>query len=217
VIYDRLTIVFALGKLMKYLPTFIGKRPAIAAGDYSGTVLASNSDLFKVGDEVYGIVHSSVKIATGLGSLAEEIVAPADACAKRPDHLDVVSAGGVSLVGLTAVVLARHADASAERVSAGERQRRVLVCGGASSVGMSLVAILHDRGYHVSATCSKAKDQLVRERGADVTFDYRQAGMTDKLIEHVKVHGSFDSILDCADAFDVWQTCDKTLVSGVHR
>lgn len=203
--------LFLSGKIMAYAPTFIGKRPAVAASDYSGTILESKSEKFKAGDEVYGIVHSSIKMATGLGSLAEEIIAPAHSCAKRPENIDPIHAAGISLVGLTALVLSQQADQSIKQSTS--VKHRVLVCGGASSVGMQLVSILHHKGYYVAATCSEAKNELVLNRGADKTFDYRKSDMVDKLIEFAKQEGQFDTVLDCADAFNIWQICDKILVS----
>lgn len=196
---------------MAFAPTFIGKRPAVAASDYSGTILESKSENFKPGDEVYGIVHSSVKMATGLGSLAEEITAPAHSCAKRPENIDPIHAAGISLVGLTGLVLSQQADLAAKSLSSSKI--RVLVCGGASSVGSQLVSILHHKGYYVAATCSEAKNDLVLGRGADKTFDYKKPNMTSNLIEFAQKEGQFDIILDCADAFDIWKICEKILVS----
>lgn len=156
---------------MKYLPSFIAKHPAIAASDYSGTIIESSNPDFKPGDEVYGIVHASVKIATGLGSLAEIIVAPAHSCVKRPAQvIDAIPAAGISLVALTAIVLANEVNwAIVDKKQ--EEKVRVLVSGGSSSVGLMLVPILKHRGCFVAATCSAAKADLVTSRGANVTFD----------------------------------------------
>lgn len=166
------TLSLPSGKLMKYLPSLIAKHPAIPACDYSGTILESSSSEFKPGDEVYGIIHSTVKVAKGLGSLAEIIVAPASSCVKRPADsiIEAVPAAGISLVALTAIVLANEVNwAIVEKKR--EDAVRVLVAGGSSSVGLQLVPILKHRGCFVAATCSAAKADLVTGRGADVTFD----------------------------------------------
>ncbi|PWN34906.1 GroES-like protein [Meira miltonrushii] len=200
-------------KIMAFAPTFIGKRPAVAASDYSGTILESKSENFKPGDEVYGIVYSSLKIATGLGSLAEEITAPAHSCAKRPENIEPIQAAGISLVGLTGLVLSQQADLAAKFSSSSSSAKiRVLVCGGASSVGLQLISILHHKGYYVAATYSEAKYDLVLGRGADKTFDYKKPDMTKTLIEFAQKEGQFDVILDCADAFDIWKIGEKVLV-----
>lgn len=68
------------------------KYSALAAGDDSGKVLMLNSPLLK---------PSRLKVAHGLGMLAEKIVVPAKPCTKRPDFVSRVEAAGVSLVGLT--------------------------------------------------------------------------------------------------------------------
>ncbi|MCO5597314.1 hypothetical protein L7F22_051390 [Adiantum nelumboides] len=154
-------------KIMNYLPSFIAKHPAIAGCDYSGTVLESTSADFAAGDEVFGIVHSTLKVSKGLGSLAEEIVAPKTSCAKRPEHVEAIPAAGLPLVGLTAIVLSREVEWALKKKDA----PKVLVSGGSSSVGLQLVPVLKHKGCFVAATCSAAKAEMVKARGADVTFD----------------------------------------------
>lgn len=155
------------GKIMNYLPSFIAKHPAIAGCDYSGTVLESSSADFAAGDEVFGIVHSTLKVSKGLGSLAEEIVAPTTSCAKRPEHVEAIPAAGLPLVGLTAIVLSREVEWALKKKDA----PKVLVSGGGSSVGLQLVPVLKHKGCFVAATCSAAKADMVKARGADVTYD----------------------------------------------
>lgn len=153
---------------MTLVPRLLGKYPSLTACDYSGKVLESKSPIFKPGEEVFGMVGSKLKVTRGLGTLAEKIVVPAQTCAKRPDSVSSVEAAGVSLVGLTALEMTKAVD----KVNLDPGHwARVLVCGGSTSVGLSLIPILKDKGCYVAATCSQPKADMIKARGADDTFD----------------------------------------------
>ncbi|CAO1626532.1 unnamed protein product [Parajaminaea phylloscopi] len=204
-------------KLMGLVPRLVGKNPAVTGCDYSGTVLESRSPLFQPGDEVFGMVGSKLKVTRGLGTLAEIIVAPAQTCAKLPDTRDGgrgVGVAGASLVGLTALEMTKAVDSVKGALADDGQPARVLVCGGSTSVGLSLLPILRDKGCEVAATCSKGKDSLVRERGAHETFDYSDAHFLDSLQKSCESKRPFDVILDCVDSIDIWHKSAALLIEA---
>ena len=106
------------------------KLPATMGGDSSGVVEVVGPDVkdFKVGDEVYG--QSSVLFG-GSGSFAESTIAKAANVAAKPRKLDHTEAGGLPLVGVSALhALTEHLQLTAgqkalpdTRMGAGGRTR----------------------------------------------------------------------------------------------
>lgn len=171
---------------MKMVPRFVAKYPSMTGVDYSGTIIKSNSPLFAPGDEVFGLVSSELKFKHGTGTLADVITGPASTCAKRPtEKLSTIDVSGVSCVGLTALAMVNLMEKHAEKNKEKQQEtvpRRVLVCGGSTAVGLSLIPMLKAKGYHVAATCSQPKAELVRSRGADGIFDceFERSAVTRK-------------------------------------
>lgn len=118
--------------------------------EFAGTVAATGSDVFslEVGDRVFGVV--------GGGGQATHVVTPADHCARVPQSLDLVEAGGVPEVFLTA-----H---DAMLVQAGLRPgERVLIHGAGSGVGTAAVQLARAIGATTVGT-SRTPDKLDRAK-----------------------------------------------------
>lgn len=132
------------------------KAPGIGL-DLAGRVVEVGAGVsgLAVGDEVCGI---------GRGALAEFAAAPAAKIVPKPPEVGFADAAALPVSGLTALQAVEAAG-----VSAGQR---VLILGGSGGVGSYAVQMAKATGAHVTATCSPAKADLVRELGADEVVDH---------------------------------------------
>ena len=138
-----------------FYPAPPGVPPDIPGMEFSGTVAALGEGVqaHAVGDHVFGIV--------GGGAQAEELVVPAAHCAPVPERLDLVEAGGVPEVFITA-----H---DAMRTRAGlQPGEHVLVHAVGSGVGTAVVQLAQAFGCTVTGTArNQAKLDQARALGLD--------------------------------------------------
>lgn len=137
------------------------EKPIILGWDISGIVVESTSDLFKAGDEVFGMVNFP-----GHGkAYAEYVAAPADQLTLKPGQISHADAAAATLAALTAwQVLVDHA-----KIKAGDR---VLIHAAAGGVGHYAVQIAKHLGAYVIGTSSAAKKDFIMSLGADEHIDY---------------------------------------------
>jgi NADPH:quinone reductase-like Zn-dependent oxidoreductase len=152
--------------------------PKILGWDIAGVVKESKSELFQVGDEVFGMVNFP---GQGKG-YAEFVAAPADQLAMKPEGVSFEDAAATTLAALTAW----QAFADHGRLRAGQR---ILIHAAAGGVGHFAVQIAKHAGAYVIGTASAANRDFVLGLGADVHIDYQ----TDKFEELVK---DVDFVLD---------------------
>lgn len=138
------------------------ENPIIPGWDVSGIVAESQSQLFKPGDEVFGMVNFP-----GHGKVyAEYVAAPAGHLAIKPANISYEEAAAATLAALTAYqALVKHAG-----IKAGQK---VLVHAAAGGVGHFAVQIAKHLGAHVTGTSSSRNKDFVLELGADEHIDYR--------------------------------------------
>ncbi|MEV5240342.1 quinone oxidoreductase [Streptomyces cinnamoneus] len=156
------------------------------------------------GEEGSGIVHSvgpgvtrfrpgdRVAWTTVLGSYASRVVVPQDKAIVVPEGIDLATAGGVLVQGMTAHYLANDS----YRARAGET---VLLHAAAGGVGLLLTQLLKQRGVRVIGTVSTPeKEELARANGADEIIRYTE---TDDLTAEVRrltdgagVHAVYDGV-----------------------
>lgn len=193
-------------KFMKTLPSF-GKK--VAGSDFSGTIVEIDPSInhLQKGDKVFGAIDPSKKFTKGHGSFSQFILAQPSVCTKIPSNISFEQASGCTIVGLTAVGMARQSETL-------QANARILVCGGSSAVGLMLIPILHHKGFFVTSTCSQSKSEIVQGRGAKKTFDYRNEQFQSNLLAETEKDGQFDLILDCVESYDVLAISPKILKKG---
>jgi putative PIG3 family NAD(P)H quinone oxidoreductase len=144
-----------LAQRVGFYPPPPGAPPDIPGLEFAGEVmeLGDGVESLAIGDAVFGVV--------GGGAQAEEIVVHASNCALVPDRLDLVEAGGVPEVFLTA----HDAMRTRAALTAGEH---VLVHAVGSGVGTAVVQLAHAFGCTVTGTArTAAKLDRARELGLD--------------------------------------------------
>jgi len=159
---------------------FIGELPFTPGWELSGVVEAVADDVadLQVGDRVLGMLRFPERA----GCYAEYVAAPASELAICPDQLDLTTAGGLSLAGLTAW----QALFNKGNLQAGQR---VLITAAAGGVGHLAVQLAKWKGAEVIATASEHNHDYLHQLGADLCIDYN----TGPLADHVQ---SVDLILD---------------------
>lgn len=155
------------------------RRPIIPSFEIAGIVerVAPGVSDVKGGDPVYGLLDFWRD-----GGAAEYVAVRAASLAPMPKSLGFVEAAAVPLSGLTAwQALFDHA-----KLQAGDR---LLIHGGAGSVGGFAVQFAHWQGAKVIATASSRHDPFLRDLGADEILDYASVRFEEK------IHG-VDAVLD---------------------
>jgi NADPH:quinone reductase-like Zn-dependent oxidoreductase len=165
----------------KYPAVKEDRLPYTLGRDVSGVIekLGAQASLFKVGDEVLGMV------GIGGGGYAEKAVLDQTAIARKPDTLDFVHAAAIPLAGQTAWQgLFRHGG-----LKAGQS---VLIHGGSGGVGHFAIQFAKVKGARVYTTVSTSNVAFARSLGADVVIDYK----TQRFEDHAS---DLDMVFDLID------------------
>ena len=128
----------------------------ILGADVAGTVEAIGNavDRFKVGDEVYGDLSGG-----HWGSFAEYVTADQKSLLPKPCNMSFTQAAAVPQAGLLALQGLRDKG----KLGAGER---LLINGASGGVGSFAIQLARLQDAEITAVCSVAKMDLVRELGA---------------------------------------------------
>lgn len=165
--------------------------PKTPGADFSGTVLAArDSCTYAAGDQIMGF---SLGKSTN-GFLAETVsINEKNACiVRKPEAWSWVQAASLPLVWLTARTCV---EMCLDYVK--EENKKVVVLGGSSGVGMYVCHLAKERGWLVLATCSGKNAYFVKGMGADVVADYT----TQDVVAEVKKYAPA-AVIDCVGGTD---------------
>ena len=126
--------------------------------------------------------------ATGMkgGAYSEYIALPEKNCAKLPENIDLKTAGGSYICGLTAYQ-------SLLQKGKLDDTKSVMIIGAAGGVGSFATQIARVIGADVTAVCSTKNESFVKDLGASRVIDYTKENVS-------KVGSSFDLIFDAVNA-----------------
>jgi NADPH:quinone reductase-like Zn-dependent oxidoreductase len=152
--------------------------PLTLGSDLAGIVQAvgPNVTTLQPGDAVFGVTNAQFT-----GAYAEYALASVCMLARRPPGLAVTDAASIPVVAVTAQQAIERAGPIANR--------RVLIHGGAGSVGAYAVQLAHRASAAVIATAGTRDLGYVRGLGADEVIDYRSGRFEDAA-------GEVDVVLD---------------------
>ena len=138
--------------------------PMTMGMDCSGVVAAVGEGVtdFKAGDRVATLSGMGLGLP---GTYAEYCIAPAPRVVHLPAHLSLAE-------GATLPIASASAASSILDVAKSKAGDKVLVNGGAGSVGTFAIQFLRYLGAEVAATCSTRNVEHVRGLGADLVIDY---------------------------------------------
>jgi NADPH:quinone reductase-like Zn-dependent oxidoreductase len=159
--------------------------PMTTGCDAAGEVVA-------VGEAVETVAVGDRALATALsrdhqGACADRVAVPVDRLAPLPDGADVVQAGALGVVGVTAYrALVDDADL--------DPAEDLLVHGGSGGVGHVAVQVGAAAGANVVATAAPEYHDAVRALGADAVLDYDRDDLADAV--RAATAGGPDVVLD---------------------
>lgn len=161
------------------------KYPKVLGGDLAGYVEeADEGSRFKKGDAVAALTPGFF-VFTQDGTYCQYVVADEDWVAKVPEGVDVNTAGGVPLVGLTAWQSLQNANP--------KPGQRVLVMAASGGVGHMAVQLAKALGLYVVGVVGPANVDWVKQHlGADEVVDYSKQDFSQ-----VYANDPFDIIIDC--------------------
>jgi NADPH:quinone reductase-like Zn-dependent oxidoreductase len=165
----------------KYPAVKEDRLPYTLGRDVSGIVekCGAQATLFKVGDEVFGMVGING------GGYAEKVVLDQKAITRKPPEIDHLHAAATPLAGQTAWQgLFRHG-----QLKAGQT---VLIHGGSGGVGHFAIQFAKAKGAHVVTTVSTDNIDFARSLGADVVIDYKKQRFEEEV-------SNLDMVFDLID------------------
>jgi NADPH:quinone reductase-like Zn-dependent oxidoreductase len=165
----------------KYPAVKEDRLPYTLGRDVSGVVekCGAQATVFKVGDEVFGMV------GIGGGGYAQKVVLDQKAIAHKPAALDHPHAAAIPLAGQTAWQgLFKHGG-----LKAGQS---VLIHGGSGGVGHFAIQFAKAKGARVLTTVETSNVAFAKSLGADVVIDYK----TQRFEDHAR---DLDMVFDLID------------------
>ncbi|MEZ4741137.1 MAG: NAD(P)-dependent alcohol dehydrogenase [Bdellovibrionota bacterium] len=138
------------------------KNPFLGTG-YSGEIISVGTDVrvFKPGDLIFG------ESGLSFGANAEYVCVDSDGVLfEKPDYLSHEQASCLCDGPLTSYNFIKE-------VGRAQKGDKILINGGAGSLGTAAIQIAKRFGCHVVATSSKENFEFLRELGADSVIDYQ--------------------------------------------
>ena len=152
------------GMILKNGGRLVKEFPHIPGIDFSGTVLESENQKFKIGDE---IILTGWRVGEAFfGGYSQIAKVNADFLVKRPSNLTSKQAMMLGTAGFTSLMSA-FAIQAREEILLGEKVNDVLVTGATGGVGSVAVMALTKLGYNVTAVTGKdSKTDYLKSLGA---------------------------------------------------
>jgi NADPH:quinone reductase-like Zn-dependent oxidoreductase len=163
---------------------FMPARPPFVLGhDVAGVVVRVGASVkdFKIGDEVYASPDDFQ-----VGTFAQFVPVKASSLAIKPKNISMEEAASLPLVALTAWQILKER----AKVKAGQK---VFIQAGSGGVGTIAIQLAKHLGAKVATTTSTANVEWVKNLGADVVIDYKQADFEKELSGYDLVLNSQDS------------------------
>lgn len=157
------------------------KFPKFVGCDFSGIIEIAGSDTngFKVGDEIFGILDPFKG-----GVLGEYILVDEKQIALKPANLSFEHAASIPTAGQTALQMLIKGNIP--------KGQHVLINGASGGVGMFAIQIAKNRGAIVTAVASAKRHDLLKKWGSDYTIDYNKQNVSD-------LNRKFDVILELSN------------------
>lgn len=184
------TLNYKDGMILNGLGRLVRTYPHVPGVDFSGEVVSSSDDRYKMGDEVVltgwrvGEAHWG-----GYGQLAR---VKADWLVPLPDGLDSAQAMAIGTAGFTSMLAVMALE---EQGISPDQDGEVLVTGAAGGVGSVAVSILASLGYRVAASTGREETHAyLRDLGAQSIVDRNELTDTSKPLLTERWVGAIDSV-----------------------
>jgi acrylyl-CoA reductase (NADPH) len=163
--------------------------PMVPGIDAAGTVIASQSAEFRVGDSV--ILNGWGTGETHLGAYAQLTRVKADWLVPKPAAFTAAQTMAIGTAGYTAMLCVMALEAHGVTPSSGP----VLVTGAAGGVGSVAIALLSKLGFHVIAsTGRRTEDAYLKTLGAAEIIDRAELAGPPRMLGKERWAGAVDSV-----------------------
>jgi len=179
--------------------------PMVAGIDGSGTVVASESGLWKQGDQV--VLNGFGVGETHKGCLAERARLKGQWLIRRPAQFSAKQAMAIGTAGYTAMLCVLALERHGVKPGDGE----VLVTGATGGVGSTAIALLSKLGYTVAAATGKASEEAyLRSLGAASIIDRAELAAPGKPLQKERWSG----VVDAVGSHTLVNACAQTRYGG---
>jgi acrylyl-CoA reductase (NADPH) len=163
--------------------------PMVAGIDGSGTVLSSESGLWKQGDQV--VLNGFGVGETHKGCLAERARLKSQWLIRRPERFTAKQAMAIGTAGYTAMLCVLALERHGVKPGDGE----VLVTGATGGVGSTAIALLSKLGHRVVAATGKASEQAyLQSLGAASIIDRAELTAPGKPLQKERWNAVVDAV-----------------------
>lgn len=206
---DYSDLNFKDGMILKNGGNLVKEFPHIPGIDFSGTVIESKNNNFKVGDEV---------ILTGFrvgeifyGGYSQIARVDGEFLVKKPLNLTSKQAMIMGTAGLTSLMSA-FAIQAREAILLGEKVNDVLVTGATGGVGSLAVIALNKLGYNVTAVSGKvSQSNYLKSLGAKNIINRAEFDKDPKIIDK----GLWDGVVDTVGGRILANAIAQTKPNGI--
>jgi acrylyl-CoA reductase (NADPH) len=179
--------------------------PMVAGIDGAGTVTASQSGLWKAGDQV--ILNGFAVGELHKGCLAERARLKGQWLIRRPERFSAKQAMAIGTAGYTAMLCVLALEKHGLQPGDGE----VLVTGATGGVGSIAVAVLSKLGYRVVAATGKASEaDYLKRLGAGAVIDRAELAAPGKPLQKERWSG----VVDAVGSHTLANACAQTRYRG---
>ena len=187
---DYSDLNFKDGMILKNGGRLVKEFPHIPGIDFSGTVIESESERFKNGDEV---ILTGFRVGEVFyGGYSQLAKVNSDFLIKKPKNLTSKQAMILGTAGFTSLMSA-FAIKAREEILLGDKVKNVLVTGATGGVGSVATMILTKMGYEVTAVSGKdSKTEYLKSLGAKNIINRSEFDKEPRLIDK----GSWDGVVD---------------------
>ena len=195
--------------ILKNGAKLVKEYPHIPGIDFSGKVIESESDDFKIGDEV---------ILTGCrvgeiypGGYSQLVKVKNELLVKKPKSISNKNTMVLGTAGFTSLMCA-FAIKAREELLLGEKVNDVLVTGATGGVGSIAVMVLSKFGYNVTAvTGKKDKSNYLTEIGAKNIIERKEFEVEPRLLGK----GLWDGVVDTVGGIVLANAISQTKPNGI--
>tara|TARA_B100001245_G_C22833987_1_gene401090 strand:- start:147 stop:1148 length:1002 start_codon:yes stop_codon:yes gene_type:complete len=195
--------------ILKNGAKLVKEYPHIPGIDFSGKVIESESDDFKIGDEV---VLTGCRVGEIYpGGYSQLVKVKNELLVKKPKSISNKNTMILGTAGFTSLMCA-FAIKAREELLLGEKVNDVLVTGATGGVGSIAVMVLSRLGYNVTAiTGKKDKSNYLTEIGAKNIIERKEFEVEPRLLGK----GLWDGVVDTVGGIVLANAISQTKPNGI--
>ncbi|KAI9726274.1 MAG: hypothetical protein M1828_001547 [Chrysothrix sp. TS-e1954] len=172
---------------------FVEHYPAVLGSDIAGTVISAGSSApsaFKPGTRVAAFAPAFyTRGMPDYGAFQDKTLVPAANAVILPEHVSFAEGALLPMAVLTTWSGLYSIGLPRDDVLAAAGGKGMIVWGGSSSVGSTVVQTAKILGFTVYAAASEKQHAYVQQLGADRTFEYKQPDVVDQIVKAAKNDG----------------------------